>query len=75
MNEARLSLYWDASFALARRLQYAHPDVSLENVTLMQIYDWVVVLEEFADDPALANDDLLAAIYQDWYEETIPYDE
>jgi FeS assembly protein IscX len=28
-------------------------------------------LPEFEDDPQLANDDILRAIYQDWYEEII----
>jgi FeS assembly protein IscX len=29
----------------------------------------VVALPDFADDPALANDELLEAILQEWYEE------
>jgi len=40
-------------------------------VTLKQIYEWTLALSEFEDDPALANDDILYAIYQDWYEEYI----
>lgn len=69
------ALYWDASYAVARRLMLAHAHVDLESVSLLQICDWVLALPEFADDPDLANDELLAAIYQEWYEEIIPYDE
>lgn len=65
-------LLWDASYALARRLMAEHPDVDLSQVTLNMIYDWVVALPDFADDPQLANDDLLQAIQQEWYEETHP---
>ena len=65
-------LYWDASFALARRLRDEHPEANLESVSLEMIYNWSLALPDFADDPELANDDLLHAIYQEWYEETHP---
>ena len=65
-------LYWDGAYAIARRLRAAWPDVDLGQVTLDMIYNWVVALPEFRDDPLLANDDLLMAIYQEWYEETQP---
>lgn len=65
-------LTWDASYALARRLMATHPGVDLDGVTLNMLYNWVVALPEFSDDPQLANDDLLQAIYQEWYEETHP---
>ncbi len=65
-------LYWDGAYAIARRLQAAFPAADLGQVTLSMIYNWVVALPEFKDDPQLANDDLLAAIYQEWYEETHP---
>ena len=65
-------LYWDSSYAVARRLIAAHPDVDLSTVTLSMIYDWVVALPDFSDDPQWVNDDLLQAIYQEWYEETHP---
>jgi FeS assembly protein IscX len=65
-------LYWDSSYAIARRLRAAHPDVDLGVVTLNMLYNWVVALPDFRDDPQLANDELLNAIYQEWYEETHP---
>lgn len=61
-------LYWDAAYALARRLQQDHPEVDLAEVTLNMIYNWVISLADFQDDPELANDDILEAIYQEWYE-------
>ena len=65
-------LYWDASYALARRLMREHPGIDLADVTLKMIYNWVVTWPDFRDDPRLVNDDLLSAIYQEWYEETHP---
>lgn len=43
----------------------------METVTLGKIYDWTLALKDFVDDPALANDDILSAIYQDWLEEIL----
>ena len=65
-------LYWDATFAIARHLKAAHPQVDLSQVTLDMLYNWVIGLPTFKDDPHLANDDLLTAIYQEWYEEITP---
>lgn len=65
-------LYWDASYAVARHLMAAHPHIDLSTVTLSQIYTWALALPGFKDDPGLVNDDLLTAIYQDWYELLTP---
>ena len=65
-------LLWDSSYAIARRLMAAHPEAELSAVTLGMIYHWVVALPDFSDDPQIVNDDLLQAIYQEWYEETHP---
>jgi FeS assembly protein IscX len=65
-------LYWDGSFAIARRLMAVQPNADLNEITLNMIYNWTIALPEFKDDPALANDELLEAIYQEWYEETHP---
>jgi len=64
-------LSWDATYAIALALKREHRDTNLEEVSLQQIYRWTVALKDFADDPALANDDILAAIYQEWFEELL----
>ena len=66
-----MTLHWDATYAIAMELRRQHKDATIEDVTLKQIYDWTVALPEFEDDPSLANDDILYAIYQDWFEEHI----
>ena len=65
-------LTWDDSFAIARALIQKFPDISLEEVSLSMIYRWTVSLPGFHDDPELANDGILAAIYQEWFEEANP---
>lgn len=65
-------LTWDDSYAIARSLRASFPQVDLEQVSLGMIYAWTIALPEFQDDPALANDAVLAAIYQEWYEEANP---
>ena len=62
---------WESTYAIALELRRQHPEADIEQVTLQQIYNWTLALSEFEDDPALANDDILYAIYQDWFEENL----
>ena len=64
-------LTWESTYAIALALKDAYPDVDMESVTLGNIHAWTLALEDFDDDPALVNDEILSAIYQDWYEENI----
>jgi len=64
-----MTLTWESTYAIALELRRRHPRVNLEEVSLRQIYEWTLELSDFEDDPALANDDILYAIYQDWFEE------
>ena len=66
-----MTLNWETSYAIALELKRQHPDVNIEDITLQQIYDLTLKLNEFEDDPALCNDDILSTIYQEWVEETI----
>jgi FeS assembly protein IscX len=62
-------LSWEDSFAIARALIEKYPGINLEDVSLNMIFEWTVALPGFDDEPDLANDGILAAIYQEWYEE------
>jgi FeS assembly protein IscX len=66
-----MTLNWDSTYAIALALHQQYPHIRLEEVSLQQIYQWTIQLPEFEDDPSLCNDDILAAIFQDWFEETI----
>jgi FeS assembly protein IscX len=65
------SLNWEATYAIAIALKARHPDVNMETISLRMILEWTLALPGFQDDPALANDDILLAIYQDWFEEIL----
>jgi len=65
-------LTWDDSFAIARRLRDAHPGYHLEDVSLLTLYQWVIALPGFQDDPDLVNDAILLSILQEWFEEANP---
>jgi len=64
-----MTLTWETSYAIAVELQRRHPDVDIQDVSLEQIYAWTLALEDFEDDPALCNDEILSSIFQEWYEE------
>lgn len=64
-------LTWESTYAIALALKEAHPGIDFETLTLGTIYQWTLELPNFEDDPALANDEILSAIYQDWYEENL----
>jgi FeS assembly protein IscX len=66
------NLYWDAIYEIVRALKASHPDQNLDDVSLGDVFRWTVALPNFADDPGLVNDEILAAIYQEWFEELHP---
>ena len=69
MNPGESSLTWEDSYTIARELANAHPDVNLEEVSLLAIFHWTLALPDFDDEPELANDAILTAIFQEWFEE------
>lgn len=64
-------LTWESTYAIALALKTEHPGIDMASVTLGDIQRWTLDLEGFDDDPALVNDEILSAIYQDWYEEIL----
>lgn len=68
----RATLTWDDSYAIARELISLHPEARPEEVSLGMVYAWVLALPGFDDDPQLANEAILEAIVQEWFEEVNP---
>ena len=64
-------LTWESTYGIALALKEKHTSINLEDVSLNQVYRWTLQLPEFQDDPQLANDDILAEIYQNWLEEIL----
>lgn len=65
-------LYWDAIYEIALALKASRPTEDLDEASLGDIFKWTIALPNFADDPGLANDEILSAIYQEWFEENNP---
>lgn len=63
-------LYWDASYEIVMALMEEYPDIEIENVGTQQLFQMIVELPNFADDPALVNDGILNDILREWYEES-----
>ncbi len=64
-----MTLTWETSYAIAKELQQRHAGINIQDVSLQQIYQWTLELDDFEDDPALCNDEILSSIFQEWYEE------
>ena len=62
-------LTWEDSYAIAQALIEKYPDMDLEDVSLNIVYQWTLELPKFCDDRELANEMILASIYQEWLEE------
>ena len=45
-----MSLNWDSTYAVALALRHAHPGVDLGNVTLQELFDWILALPDFEDE-------------------------
>ncbi|MCO5192001.1 MAG: Fe-S cluster assembly protein IscX [Anaerolineae bacterium] len=70
LNEG-LELYWDSTYAIVVMLQQTYPDLSPEDVGLIQLAHLVESLPGFQDDSALVTDRILLDIQTEWTEETL----
>ena len=68
-DDAPHALYWEASYEIVLTLMEQHPDADLDTLGLQQLFEWIIHLPGFADDPILAHDGLLTEILREWYEE------
>lgn len=69
MRMSENALYWDASYEIVLALMEAHGNVNLDDIGTQQLFEMIVALPDFADDPALVNDGILNEILREWYEE------
>jgi len=65
------ALYWDATYEIVLALMEAYADEDVDSVGTQQLFQMIVNLPNFADDPALVNDGILNDILRDWYEESL----
>lgn len=67
-----MSLYWDATYAIVLELKEHYPNADVESIGLEQLFQMIIALPEFSDEPEMVNDSLLKAILREWYEEVNP---
>lgn len=64
------ALYWDATYEIVLALMDAHPEFDVDRVGMQELFQMIIQLPNFADDPDLANEGILRAILREWYEES-----
>lgn len=60
---------WTDIHQLAIALSEKHPDVDPRYVRFTDLYNWVLALEDFNDDPKHSGEKILEAIQAVWIEE------
>jgi FeS assembly protein IscX len=64
-----MGLHWDATYALVRALVEQYPDADVESLGLRQLYQMIIALPGFEDDPTPSREGVLEDILGEWYEE------
>jgi len=59
---------WEDSEEIARALADAYPDVDPLDLSFTKLYDMILKLPEFDDDPKAVSEARLEAIQMAWYE-------
>ena len=60
---------WTDTQDIAIALTEAHPDVDPEQVRFTDLYNWVLALLGFSDDPKRCGEKILEAIQMAWLDE------
>lgn len=64
-----MSLKWTDSREIALDLIDVHPDVDPKTIRFTDLYNWVLALPNFKDDPSHSGEKILEAIQMCWLEE------
>lgn len=64
-----MSLKWLDIQEIASELDEQHPEVDPLRLNFKELYDWIVTLENFSDDPTRCNERILEAVQQAWIDE------
>ncbi len=64
-----MSLKWTDTLDIALDLIEKHPDVDPTQIRFTDLYEWVMALEDFDDDPDRCGEKILEAIQMTWIEE------
>ncbi len=62
-------LKWVDSLEIAIELDETYPDVDPKSVNFVDLRQWIMDLEDFADDPEHSGERILEAVQLAWMEE------
>ncbi|MPS48583.1 Fe-S cluster assembly protein IscX [Methylobacillus sp.] len=60
---------WTDSQRIAEALYDKYPDVDPKTIRFTDLYDWILALEDFDDEPEKCGERILEAIQMAWIEE------
>lgn len=63
-------LKWTDIQEIAVCLSEKYPDVDPQFINFKELYDWILALEDFDDDPKRCGEKILEAIQMAWIEES-----
>jgi FeS assembly protein IscX len=59
---------WDETELIIESLEEHYPDVDIEEISLSDIYDLILDLQDFSDDPDAVEESTLKKIREGWSE-------
>lgn len=63
-------MHWTDSQRIAEALYDKHPDIDPKTIRFTDLYQWILHLEGFQDDPNKCGEKILEAIQLAWIEES-----
>ncbi|ABE50187.1 Fe-S cluster assembly protein IscX [Methylobacillus flagellatus] len=60
---------WTDSQRIAEALYDKYPDVDPKTIRFTDLYDWILALEDFDDEPEKCGERILEAIQMAWIKE------
>jgi FeS assembly protein IscX len=60
---------WTDSLDIAIELAEAHPEIDPRTIRFTDLYNWVMELPDFDDDPSHSGEKILEAIQMAWIDE------
>jgi FeS assembly protein IscX len=64
-----MSLIWTDTLEIALALCDKFPEVDPQNVRFTELYQWILALPDFGDDPKRCSEKILEAVQMAWMDE------
>ena len=64
-----MGLKWQDTLEIAIALNEKHPEVDPKVIRFTDLYNWILDLEDFEDDPQRSGEKILEAIQAAWIDE------